>query len=122
MNSHPALGTSSDLLTMAEVAGRLHVSLRWLQDFLKTRPHGRMAGRQRLFTPADLAALIQDLPCPSSSSRPVKAGRKTGVSGARITGSTLIAQLKQQIAEQQRSSVPGGNSKSNVVKLPAKVN
>jgi len=41
-----ALGTSSDLLTMAEVAARLHVSRRWLQDFLKTRPHGRMAGRQ----------------------------------------------------------------------------
>jgi len=43
-----ALGTSSDLLTMAEVAARLHVSRRWLQDFLKTRPHGRMAGRQRV--------------------------------------------------------------------------
>ena len=55
------------LLTLPEVAGRLHKSPRWMQDFLRNNPFGRMAGRTRLFTEADVAALIEALPCPSSS-------------------------------------------------------
>ena len=56
------------LLTLPEVAGRLHKSPRWMQDFLRNNPFGRMAGRTRLFTEADVAAIIEALPCPSSSS------------------------------------------------------
>ena len=50
------------------VATRLHKSPRWLQSYLRERPFGRMAGRTRLFTDADILALIESLPCPSSSS------------------------------------------------------
>jgi hypothetical protein len=56
------------LLTLPEVAGRLHKSVRWLQGWLKDHPFGRMAGRTRLFTEGDVAAIIEALPCPSSSS------------------------------------------------------
>ncbi len=56
------------LMTIPEVAERLHKSTRWMQDFLRQNPFGRMAGRTRLFTEADIAAIIEALPCPSSSS------------------------------------------------------
>jgi hypothetical protein len=59
------------LFTLDETAARLRVSRRWLQEFLRGRPYGRMAGRKRLFTEADIAILIEGLPCPSSSSRQI---------------------------------------------------
>lgn len=40
------------LLTLDEAAAHLHVSRRWLQGFLRDRPHGRLAGRSRVFTDA----------------------------------------------------------------------
>ena len=56
------------LLKIEDVASRLHKSTRWMQDFLRENPFGRMAGRTRLFTEADIAAIIEALPCPSNSS------------------------------------------------------
>ena len=56
------------LLRIEDVASRLHKSPRWMQDFLRQNPFGRMAGRTRLFTEADVAAIIEALPCPSNLS------------------------------------------------------
>jgi hypothetical protein len=55
------------LLSISDVAKHLHKSKRWLQYFLKENPFGRMAGRTRLFTDADLAALIESLPKPGAA-------------------------------------------------------
>ena len=51
-----------------------------MQDFLRNNPFGRMAGRTRLFTEADVAALIEALPCPSNSSNAT--GHPSGISAA----------------------------------------
>lgn len=45
------------LLTITEVASRLHKSRRWLDGFLKLHPHYRCAGRTKLFTEADVGQL-----------------------------------------------------------------
>src|ERR1700722_347334 len=55
------------LYPLPDVAARLHKSPRWLQSYLREQPFGRMAGRTRLFTESDILALIESLPCPSSS-------------------------------------------------------
>ena len=55
------------LFTLPEVAERLHKSTRWMQYFLRDNPYGRMAGRTRLFTEEDIAAIIEALPSPSRS-------------------------------------------------------
>jgi hypothetical protein len=52
---------------MEDVAKMLGKSKRWLQDFLRGRPIGRMAGRTRLFTQADLNRVIALLPEASGS-------------------------------------------------------
>ena len=56
------------LYPLPDVAARLHKSPRWLQGYLREQPFGRMGGRRRLFTESDILALIESLPCPSSSS------------------------------------------------------
>jgi hypothetical protein len=63
-----ARATGMTLYPLPDVAARLHKSPRWLQCYLRERPFGRMAGRTRLFTESDILALIESLPCPSSSS------------------------------------------------------
>ena len=105
------------LLTMDDAAARLNVSRRWVQGFLRGRPLGRMAGRKRLFTESDLARIIEELPCPSSSSSRAKAGRKTGASGDTISASTWIGQQKQRIAELRRGCSQDGETRSNVVRF-----
>jgi len=56
-----------ELYRMEDVAKMLGKSKRWLQDFLRGRPIGRMAGRTRLFTQADLNRVIALLPEASGS-------------------------------------------------------
>jgi Helix-turn-helix domain len=77
------------LLTVEDVAERLHVSRRWVLDYVRGRPIGRMAGRKRLFTEIDLTSIIAGLPCPSSSSRRAKARARIGRCEARTSGSEL---------------------------------
>lgn len=77
------------IFQMEEVAAQLGKSRRWLQDFLRDRPYGRMAGRKRLFTESDVATLIEELPCPSSSVRRAPANRRIGPSGGNTSGSAL---------------------------------
>lgn len=62
--------TAPPLLALPEVAARLHKSTRWMQYFLRDKAFGRMAGRTRLFTEGDVAALIEALPMPSSATAP----------------------------------------------------
>src|SRR5256885_193927 len=69
-----------EIYTINDVAERLHVSRRWFQDFLRGKPYGRMLGRKRVFTEADIAALIEELACPSGSSLPARAKVLTGTS------------------------------------------
>lgn len=46
------------LHTMAEVAEKVHKSVRWLQEHLRDHPHGRFVGRSRLFTDDDVDGLV----------------------------------------------------------------
>jgi hypothetical protein len=55
------------LLTMEDVAIRLHISRRKLQDILKDLPYYREVGRRKLFTESDFAALIEALPSPAKA-------------------------------------------------------
>src|ERR1700722_8529621 len=66
-NGEASMRAAPQLFTLAEVAERLHKSPRWMQYFLRDNPFGRMAGRTRLFTEEDIAAIIEALPCPSKS-------------------------------------------------------
>jgi hypothetical protein len=87
------------LLTLPEVAGRLHKSPRWMQDFLRNNPFGRMAGRTRLFTEADVTALIEALPCPSNSSSVT--GHPAGISAAPSEAS-LWTRAQRLLTESRR--------------------
>jgi hypothetical protein len=51
-----------NLFTAEEVALRFRVSRRVLQAHLRTNPHYRLLGRQKLFTEADIARLYESLP------------------------------------------------------------
>jgi hypothetical protein len=112
-----------DFLTLPEVAEKIHVSKRWLQEFLRGEPIGRKAGRQRLFTEADVIEIYRRLPpCHTSSNRPVKAKRRIGGSvGAtsvcaltvlreRLTKGSLKKSCEKKSAELRTTS--------NVVALP----
>jgi hypothetical protein len=103
---------------MDQVAERLHKSRRWLQDFLRGRDIGRLAGRTKLFTDADILRLIEALPCPSSSSR--RASRRTGRSAARISGGTLTEALALASERSPPKCSKGSSGKSNVVPMPSR--
>lgn len=77
------------LLTLDEAAARLHVSRRWLQGFLRGKPYGKMAGRKRLFTEIDVAAIYEELPC-SKPLASITAGRRI-TSSATPTGRSCPA-------------------------------
>jgi hypothetical protein len=49
-------------IDMKEAAGKLHCSVRWLQEHLRKHPVGRKAGRSRLFTKGDFISLVDSLP------------------------------------------------------------
>lgn len=116
------------LLTMAEVAGRLGKSLRWLQQFVSGRPFGRMAGRTRLFTEDDFRALVdamprpQEAPCRSPSSRRAKAAHRTGGFVAPISDDTWTDLQARLTRRSPGSSSPGSAATSNVVSLPRRAN
>ena len=55
---------------MEETAAHLRVSRRWLQDFIQQHPFYRLAGRKKLFTPADITALLEAFPRPKGYKAP----------------------------------------------------
>jgi len=81
------------LLTMKDVAERLHKSERWLRDFLKSLPRNqefyRQAGRTKLFTEDHFTLLCSALPCPSNSNRRARANQRTTRYVAPTSGNTL---------------------------------
>src|SRR6266851_8698686 len=85
---------TAPVYTLDDVAERLHKSRRWLQDFVRGRPIGRLAGRTRLFTEADVLTLIEALPCPSSSSSRAKARARISRSEGRTSDGTLTEALR----------------------------
>src|SRR6266705_3539813 len=99
--------TTLILLTVEEVAQRLHKSPRWLQDFLRDHPTGpdgrpffRLAGRTRLFSESDVGRLYEALPCPSSSSRRDKAKARTGRSA--LAAPATISHASSAISARRR--------------------
>lgn len=71
-----------EVLIIRDVAKRLHKSERWLRDWLSRHPqdvHGRpfyrLAGRTKLFTSADVARILEALPCPQA--RPAPPGQES---------------------------------------------
>lgn len=51
-----------ELMTMEQVAERLHVSRRVVQDLIKVYPFYRRLGRRKLFTAEDYNAIVAQLP------------------------------------------------------------
>jgi hypothetical protein len=56
---------AAQVLTLGDVAKRLHKSPRWLRDYLRGRSIGKMAGRTPIFVEADVAAIFESLPSPN---------------------------------------------------------
>ena len=48
----------------------------WMQDFLRVNPFGRIAGRTRLFTEADIITIIEALP--RAKARKLRHARSVG--------------------------------------------
>jgi excisionase family DNA binding protein len=104
-------------LTMEEVAALLKISRRTLQKLLRGRPCGRLAGRQRRFTEAEILRWYMELPCPSDLSRR-KVRAKATTSGGRISGSTLTEALRLASERLPPKSSRPLNATSNVAPFP----
>lgn len=52
-----------EFITIEQVAERLHVSRRKVQDLIKVHPFYRRLGRRKLFSVEDFNALVAKLPC-----------------------------------------------------------
>src|SRR5262245_32038243 len=86
---------TDDLYTVDDVAGKLGKTSRWVKTFARQNGIGLKAGRDRRFTQADYAILLQELrQCRSSSSNRGKAKRRVGTSGATISGDPLTEALR----------------------------
>jgi hypothetical protein len=102
---------------MNEVAARLRKSRRWLDDYLKSHPYYRLAGRTKVFTEGDISRLIEALPCPSGSKRRAKVSRRTGGSEDLTLGSESIEALRLAREGRRRKSSTASRPTSNVVNL-----
>jgi hypothetical protein len=121
--------TAAKPFYLQEAAERLHVTPRWLEDWLcqypldpKTgEPFFVLAGRLKLFTEADVAriyAALRELTrCRYISERPAKAKRPTTKSAGPTSGS-LLSKARALIARQSPArSCATSSEKSNVVNL-----
>jgi len=96
------------LYTAEKVAEALHVSTRTLREILKTRPYYRLVGSRKVFTDADVKALVESLSCPSSSSQADTAAQTT-TSAARSEASQWTKLQELLTAKGQKKS--GSNEK-----------
>ena len=115
--------TLSQVFSMDEAAERLHISRRQLQEIVKRHPHYVPNGQRKLFTEADLAAILAGLreerePCPSASNRPARANRRTGRSAAPISASAWTKAQALLTKPSREGSSRSESVKSNVVALP----
>jgi transposase-like protein len=101
---------SPAVYSMDQVAERLHKSRRWLQDFLRGRDIGRLAGRTKLFTDADILRLIEAVAMPLKLIPPRKSpnwsirgtylGRyidRSSGSGKRAVAAKVLKGIERQI-------------------------
>jgi len=107
------------LFTMDEAAVEMRVSRRWLQDFIQDHPYYRLVGRKKLFEPEHINRLIGAMPCPGSSSRPAKAKRCSGTSGANTSESDWTTARELLTSERPSASSRHGENKPNVVSFSA---
>lgn len=117
-----------DLYGLDEVIKRVGKSRRWLQNFLRSHPVGRMAGRTRLFTAADIAKLIESLPaaealqCRSRSFRRNQGAHRIGVCAALTSDAALTEARRLANEKSLPKSSQHGRPTSNVVAMPGPAN
>ena len=96
---------NDSLLSLEDVADRLHKSARWLRDWLRKNPADPngdpfyiRAGRTMIFTEKDVericASLREEERCRLNLSRRARAKRRTGMVVARTSANTLTEALR----------------------------
>jgi hypothetical protein len=106
--SWPAIKTAHALVA----EGIVPCSEDKLRALAKEYGIGRILGRAYVFTPADVAALVEKLPCPSSSSKAVTAPR-TGTSAVPSGASALTRALALSTRKARKKSSSGARRKSS---------
>src|SRR5262252_2150510 len=109
----------TDLWTMKEVAGKLKVSRRWLQTFIKQHPYYHQAGHKKLFTEEDITRLIGAMRCPGTSPHRAPAKRRSTLSVDRTVELYWTERARaQRTNARPNASSQRGASRRNVVNLP----
>lgn len=125
--------------TLDDVAENVvHKPRRWVLEFLRANPNltYTRAGRDKLFTAADIEALRAALPrreapviipgevepCHSSSSRRARASRRTGRSGELTYEQKSIRLQELMTGGSPSRKKDGSKKKSNVVCFPKSAN
>lgn len=114
------------LYKLDEIAGaRIPKSVRWINEFLNKHPRDDLdrplyhqAGRDKLLTDSQIGLLIEAIPCPSNSSRRVKAKARTGRSAGRISKSDVIEAQELLGRELHFSNSAPSKDRSNVANFP----
>jgi transcriptional regulator with XRE-family HTH domain len=106
----------SQFLTINEVAERLHVSRRWLEGFLRGKDIGKIAGRRRIFSAAEVQAIYWSLPKCQSSLCPRERGSLQTGAFEELTSASKLTKLRELLREPSpQKSSRRGSTKSNVV-------
>ena len=128
-----AARSTTALLTLTEAARQLRRTPRRLRDFLRGHPLGLdgrplflQDGRDKLFSPADLARIQdvirylteQGLPCHSTSGRHAREKRRTTISAAHTSESVVRRALALAGVKSPKGSSTKSETRSNVVPLP----
>lgn len=95
-----------------------------LRALAKTHGIGRKLGRAYVFTPADVVALVEKLPCPSKSSDAT--ARPTGTSAAPsgvsvLTKARALATEKRPRRSGSRGKPTSSGDRSTVIPLSARL-
>jgi hypothetical protein len=116
--------TETAYLTLKEAAAKMRKSERWLWGWLDKHPRDRfdrpyyhLAGRTKLLSESDVARIVQDLPCPSSSDRPAPVKRRTLKSGDATSASPWNEAAALTGDRSLCESSPSSKAPSNVVNI-----
>ena len=89
--------------TMQEAAQMLRISRRALQDLIKVHRHYSLNGHKKLFSETDIHTLWEAMRCPSSSSIPAPAKRRSTPSVGRTSGS-MWTEVQRRLKELRQSN------------------